>query len=147
MMYLRNALIALFLCVPLLLPSSCKPSAQSVTVVKVVDGDTIVIENGYHVRYIGVDSPEADELYYSEAKQMNADLVEGKQVRLEADVTDKDKYGRLLRYIYADDVFVNAEMVRQGGAWASAYPPDVKYQVYLEAMENEARQLKRGFWK
>lgn len=146
-MYLRNALIALFLCVPLLLPSSCKPSAQSVTVVKVVDGDTIVIENGYHVRYIGVDSPEADELYYSEAKQMNADLVEGKQVRLEADVTDKDKYGRLLRYIYADDVFVNAEMVRQGGAWASAYPPDVKYQVYLEAMENEARQLKRGFWK
>lgn len=147
MMYLRNALIALFLCVPLLLPSSCKPSAQSVTVVKVVDGDTIVIENGYHVRYIGVDSPEADELYYSEAKQMNADLVEGKQVRLEADVTDKDKYGRLLRYVYADDVFVNAEMVRQGGAWASAYPPDVKYQVYLEAMENEARQLKRGFWK
>jgi len=118
-----------------------------VTVVKVVDGDTIVIESGYHVRYIGVDSPEADELYYSEAKQMNADLVEGKQVRLEADVTDKDKYGRLLRYVYADDVFVNAEMVRQGGAWALAYPPDVKYQVYLEAMENEARQLKRGFWK
>ena len=146
-MYLRNALIALFLCVPLLLPSSCKPSAQSVTVVKVVDGDTIVIESGYHVRYIGVDSPEADEFYYSEAKQMNADLVEGKQVRLEADVTDKDKYGRLLRYVYTGDVFINAEMVRQGCAWSLTYPPDVKYQVYLEAMENEARQLKRGFWK
>jgi len=116
-------------------------------VVKVIDGDTIVIEGGNHVRYIGVDSPETDEFYYAEARQMNADLVEGKQVRLESDMTDKDQYGRLLRYVYSGDILVNAEMVRQGCAWASAYPPDTKYQVYLEAMEKEASQLKRGFWK
>jgi micrococcal nuclease len=78
---------------------------------------------------------------------MNADLIAGKKVRLESDITDKDKYGRLLRYVYVGDTFINAEMVRQGCAWSIAYPPDVKYQVYLEAMEKEARQLKRGVWK
>ena len=117
------------------------------SVVEVIDGDTIVVEGGYHVRYIGMDSPEIDEFYYVEAKQMNAQLLAGKKVRLEKDITDKDKYGRLLRYVYAGDVFVNAEMVRQGCAWAMVYPPDIKYIVYLEAMEKEARQLKRGFWK
>jgi micrococcal nuclease len=130
----------------LLLPLACKPS-ETVTVVKVIDGDTVVIDGGYHVRYIGIDSPEADEFYYAEAAQLNSDMVAGKKVRLESDVTDKDKYGRLLRYVYVGDLFVNAEMVRQGCAWSMAYPPDVKYQVYLEALEKEARELERGFWK
>jgi micrococcal nuclease len=146
-MSFRSALAVLFLSVLLLLPVACKPPADTTMVVRVIDGDTIVIEGGYHVRYIGVDSPETDEYYYTDATQMNRKLVEGKQVRLESDISDKDKYGRLLRYIFVDDVFVNAEMVRQGCAWASAYPPDIKYQVYLEAMEKEARQLKRGFWR
>jgi micrococcal nuclease len=68
-------------------------------------------------------------------------------VTLESDISDKDSYGRLLRYVYVGDSFVNAEVVRQGGAWAVAYQPDVKYQAYLEAMENEARQTKRGLWR
>lgn len=147
MMSFRSTLAALFLSVLLLLPLACRQSSDTVMVVKVIDGDTIVVEGGYHVRYIGIDSPETDEFYYSEAKQMNADLIAGKKVRLESDITDKDKYGRLLRYVYVGDTFINAEMVRQGCAWSIAYPPDVKYQVYLEAMEKEARQLKRGVWK
>ena len=146
-MSFRSTLAILFLSVLSLLPLACRQPYDTVMVVKVIDGDTIVIEGGYHVRYIGVDSPETDELYYSEAKQMNADLIAGKKVRLESDITDKDKYGRLLRYVYVGDTFINAEMVRQGCAWSIAYPPDVKYQVYLEAMEKEARQLKRGVWK
>jgi micrococcal nuclease len=146
-MSFRSTLAALFLSVLLLLPLACRQSSDAVMVVKVIDGDTIVVEGGYHVRYIGIDSPETDEFYYSEAKQMNADLIAGKKVRLESDITDKDKYGRLLRYVYVGDTFINAEMVRQGCAWSIAYPPDVKYQVYLEAMEKEARQLKRGVWK
>jgi len=146
-MSFRSTLAVLFLSVLLLLPLACKQSSETVTVVTVIDGDTIVVEGGYHVRYIGIDSPETDEFYYSEAKQMNADLIAGKKVRLESDITDKDKYGRLLRYVYVGDTFINAEMVRQGCAWSIAYPPDVKYQVYLEAMEKEARQLKRGVWK
>ena len=130
-----------------LLPLACKPSSQLVSITKVVDGDTIVIEGGDHVRYIGIDAPEINEPYYAEATQMNKDLVEGRQVRLEEDVTDKDQYGRLLRYVYVGDTFVNAEMVRRGWAWSTAFPPDIKYQVYLEAMEKEARELKRGLWQ
>jgi len=143
----KSASIILFLTAFLLLPLACKPPSQLVTVTKVVDGDTIIIKGGYHVRYIGIDSPERDEQYYAEATQLNKDLVEGKQVRLESDVNDRDEYGRLLRYVYVGDTFVNAEMVRQGWAWSIAYPPDIKYQVYLEAIEKEARKLKRGFWQ
>jgi micrococcal nuclease len=147
MMSFRRASGVVFLSLLLLLPLACKQSSNVVTVVRVIDGDTIVIDGGDHVRYIGIDSPETDEFYYSEASQLNTDLVAGKKVRLESDVTDKDKYGRLLRYVYVGDIFVNAEMVRQGCAWSTAYPPDVKYQVYLEAMEKEARESERGFWK
>jgi micrococcal nuclease len=146
-MSFRSALAVLFLAAFLFLPLACQKPSDTVTVLSVIDGDTIVVEGGYHVRYIGIDSPESDEFYYSEAKQMNVDLVAGKKVRLEGDITDKDIYGRLLRYVYVGDDFVNAEMVRRGCAWAMAYPPDVKYQVYLEAMEKEARQTKQGFWK
>jgi micrococcal nuclease len=146
-MSFRKAFAVLLLSVLLLPPLACGEPSDTVTVVEVIDGDTIVVEGGYHVRYIGIDSPEIDEFYYVEAKQMNVKLLDGKKVRLEKDITDKDKYGRLLRYVYAGDVFVNAEMVRQGCAWAMVYPPDTKYLVYLEAMEKEARQSKRGFWR
>ena len=146
-MSLRSTLAVAFLFVLLLQPLSCKQPSENVTVVEVIDGDTIVVEGGYKVRYIGIDSPEIDEFYYLEAKKMNAELLNGREVRLEKDITDKDKYGRLLRYVYAGDTFVNAEMVRQGCAWATTYPPDIKYLVYLDSLEKEARQLKRGLWR
>ena len=146
-MSFKSTLAILFLSVVLLLPSACKPPSDTMAVIEVIDGDTIVVEGGYHIRYLGIDSPEMDEFYYIEAKQMNAELINGKKVRLESDITDKDKYGRLLRYVYVDDTLINAEMVRQGCAWAMAYPPDIKYMVYLESLEKEARQLKRGLWK
>jgi len=118
-------------------------------VTRVIDGDTIIIEGGYRVRYIGIDTPEIHpemEAFGMEAWQANRRLVEGKEVRLERDVSETDKYGRLLRYVYVDDIFVNAELVRQGLAKAKAYPPDIKYQDYLEAMEAEARSEGRGMW-
>ncbi|MBA7674017.1 Thermonuclease [subsurface metagenome] len=86
------------------------------------------------------------EEYGIEAWEANRRLVEGKEVRLERDVTETDKYGRLLRYVYVGDVFVNAELVRQGLAEAKAYPPDTKYQDYLEKLEAEARLAGRGMW-
>jgi len=146
-MSFRIALAIVFLSIMLLQPLACTQPSETVTVVEVIDGDTIVVEGGYNVRYIGIDSPEIDEFYYLEAKQMNAELLNGKKVRLEKDITDKDKYGRLLRYVHSGDTFVNAEMVRQGCAWATAYPPDTKYLVYLDSLEKEARQLKRGLWR
>jgi micrococcal nuclease len=115
-------------------------------VTRVVDGDTIIIEGNYRVRYIGIDTPEMGEAFGLEAWQANRELVEGKVVHLERDVSETDKYGRLLRYVYVDDILVNAELVRAGLADAKAYPPDTKHQDYLEKLEQEARQAGRGMW-
>ncbi|MFC1983317.1 thermonuclease family protein [Chloroflexota bacterium] len=128
---------------------ACIPPPETATVARVIDGDTVIIDTGHRVRYIGIDTPEVypeKEALGTEAWQANREFVEGKKVRLERDVSDTDKYGRLLRYVYVDDLFVNAELVRQGLAEAKAYPPDTKYQDYLEKLETEARQAGRGIW-
>jgi micrococcal nuclease len=132
-----------------LLISSCVSPPETAEVSQVIDGDTIVIEGGFHVRYIGIDTPEVHpqlEASGMEALQANRELVEGKEVRLERDVSETDKYGRLLRYVYVNGILVNAELVRQGLAYARAYPPDTKYQDYLEELETEAREAGRGMW-
>ncbi len=101
------------------------------------------------MRYIGIDTPEIHpdlEAFGIEAWQANRKLVEGKEVRLEQDISETDKYGRLLRYVWVDDILVEAELVRLGLARAKAYPPDTKYQNYLEQMEVEAREASRGMW-
>lgn len=115
-----------------------------------IDGDTITIEGGQWVRYIGIDTPEVYpdvEAFGIEAWQANRQLVEGKRVRLERDVSERDKYGRLLRYVWVDNIMVNAELVRLGLAQAKAYPPDTKYQDYLERLEIEAKRAGRGIWQ
>ena len=139
------SVVVLFLCLVI----GCSAPPETAKVTQVIDGDTINIEGGYRVRYIGIDTPEIHpvlEAYGLEAWQVNRQLVEGKEVRLERDITETDKYGRLLRYVYVDDVFVNAELVKQGLAEAKDYPPDIKYQDYLEELEAEARKAGRGIW-
>jgi endonuclease YncB( thermonuclease family) len=138
----------------LILATGCTaPTTPLVT--RVIDGDTIEVNiagTTYKVRYIGIDTPELDDkrpefcALAQEATRYNRQLVEGKTVRLEKDITETDQYGRLLHYVYVDDTFVNAELVRQGLAWAISYPPDTKYQGYLEELEAEARQAGRGIW-
>ena len=133
----------------LFLISGCTSPPETAKVTRVIDGDTIIVAGNYEVRYIGIDTPEVYpklEEYGIEAWQLNRQLVEGKEVHLERDVSETDKYGRLLRYVYVGDVLVNAELVRQGLARAKAYPPDTRYQDYLEQMEAEARQAGRGMW-
>jgi len=133
----------------ILLLSGCISPPETAKVTRVIDGDTVTIEGNYRVRYIGIDTPEVYpkvEEYGIEAWEANRRLVEGKEVRLERDATEKDKYGRLLRYVYVDDVFVNAELVRQGLAEAKSYPPDTKYQNHLDKLETEARLAGRGMW-
>jgi len=129
------------------------PAAPLVT--RVIDGDTIEVKIAgkiYKVRYIGIDTPELDDkrpefgALAQEATRYNRQLVAGKTVRLEKDVSETDKYERLLRYVYIGDIFVNAELVRQGLAWVKVYEPDTKYQDYLEEMEAEAMQGKIGLW-
>lgn len=113
----------------------------------VIDGDTIDVEiNGqtYRVRYIGINSPERDETCYTEARLANADFVEGQVVRLVRDVSETDRYGRLLRYVYAGETFVNAELVAQGYAEAVEYPPDTSFADFFASLEGEARAAGLG---
>ena len=130
---------------PTPLPTSSSQE-ETFNITYVVDGDTVEIEGGERVRLIGIDSPERGEPYYSEAKNQLTTLVLNKQVRLEKDITDKDRYGRLLRYIYVDDLFINVEIVKLGYAKSYTYPPDVKYQNLILSAERDARNSQRGLW-
>ncbi len=131
--------------------SSCIPPATSsgtARVTRVIDGDTVILAGGEHVRYIGIDAPEMDppEPFGSAAAAANRELVQDKVVRLETDTSETDRYGRLLRYVWVGDQLINLELVRLGLAEAKSYPPDTRYQDLLDAAENEARQAGRGMW-
>jgi micrococcal nuclease len=130
---------------------SVEPQAgvETAVVVAVIDGDTIDVAMGgrtYRVRYIGINTPEYDEVCYWEATDANAALVEGQMVTMYRDVSETDRYGRLLRYVYAGDTFVNAELVAEGWAEAVEYPPDTAYADYLEELEDTARAAGLGCW-
>jgi micrococcal nuclease len=135
--------------------SVVSPTGEQAQVTRVVDGDTIdVVIAGatYRVRYIGVDTPETVDprrpvgCYGREASERNRQLVEGKTVGLEKDVSETDKYERLLRYVWVDGEMVNAILVREGYAMASTYPPDVKYQELFLSLQGEARDAGLGLW-
>ncbi len=136
------------------LTATPKPAPSGmVLVTKAVDGDTIEIEGGARVRYIGVNTPEtvdprrSVQCFGKEASIYNKALVEGQFVRLVRDISDTDKYGRLLRYIYlADGTFVNLQLVTQGYAQASAYPPDIAHAKEFTAAQAAAREAGRGLW-
>lgn len=121
-------------------------------VLRAIDGDTIKLSDGKTLRYIGIDTPETVDprkplqCFGNEAKEENRRLVEGKTVRLEKDISQTDRYGRLLRYVYIDDVMINEELVKNGFAYSSSYPPDVKHQERFRLAQEEARANKRGLW-
>lgn len=138
-------------------PSS---STQLYKVLRVIDGDTIELENKQTVRYIGVDTPELHdprkpiECFAQEAYEFNKQLVEGKTVRLEKDVSETDKYKRLLRYVYVSnnsipsaEIFINKKLVEEGFASAATFPPDVKYSDLFQQAQKDAREKNNGLWK
>jgi len=144
---LCNKLLLLSLALVLaILPTGCHKIDNPVLVTGVIDGDTIEIAGGYHVRYIGIDAPEKGEPFYGEATEANRNLVGGKKLYLEGDVEDKDEYGRLLRYVWVDTTMVNAELVRLGYAYSYSYPPNTKYQAYFLQLEKQAREQRLGLW-
>ena len=112
----------------------------------VIDGDTIEIEGGETVRYIGIDTPETDECYGPEATEANRELVEGKEVILIRDIENRGKYDRLLRYVIADGRFVNAELVRLGYAEPRSYGESVMFQQVLTLFGRYAMEQKVGLW-
>lgn len=130
------------------------------TVIRIVDGDTIRVEIdgiNYPIRYIGMDTPEPDSIdpvvkgFAIAATAANAALVEGREVILERDVSETDRFDRLLRNVWIKDgagnlTLVNLELVRQGFAQVSTYPPDVKYVDLLTEAQQSARTAEAGLW-
>lgn len=129
---------------------------EKTVVTRVIDGDTIELEGGRKVRYIGIDTPETVDprktvqCFGKEAAEKNKEWVLGREVRLEKDISETDRYGRLLRYVYVrmgeTELMVNEGLVREGFAHASSYPPDIKYQERFSIAEAEAREVGRGLW-
>lgn len=142
--------------------STVATQSAPVKVTRVIDGDTIEISaiggpaiggvSGQKVRFIGIDTPETVDprvpvaCFGKEASDETKSLLEGKSAILEKDISETDKYGRLLRYVFVDGLFVNDYLVRQGFAQVSTYPPDIKYQDQFLAAQKEARDNNRGLW-
>lgn len=137
---------------PAIISSPSPKTKEMVKVIRVIDGDTIEIEGGRKVRYIGVDTPELTDkrtlvkCFAERALAKNKELVEGNMVSLEKDVSEADRYGRLLRYVYKGNIFINEALVQKGYAHATSFPPDIAYQEKLSEVEREAREEKLGLW-
>jgi micrococcal nuclease len=131
------------------------PPVLEGTVVRIVDGDTIHVrlaDRIEKVRYIGVNTPELhhptrrEEPGGREARDVNRGLVEGRRVRLEVDVQSRDRYGRLLAYVWVGAVMINAELVRLGFAQVMTVPPNVRHQALFVKLQRDARAARRGLW-
>jgi micrococcal nuclease len=143
--------------------STLPPGLTPAFVTRVIDGDTIEVQiegATYRLRYIGIDTPETVDprrpvgCLGPEAAAFNRQLVEGRTVGLEKDVSETDQFGRLLRYVWlpgeatasGEPEMVNATLVAQGYAQAVTYPPDVKHQDLFLDLQREARNASRGLW-
>jgi micrococcal nuclease len=123
-------------------------------VLEIVDGDTIDVSLGGKtepVRYIGIDTPESNpdlpyECFGDEADRLNRELVSGREVRLAFDDERRDQYGRLLAYVYVDDLFVNAEIVRRGYARTLTIEPNTDHADLFAGLQQEAGNAGRGLW-
>lgn len=126
-------------------------------VAKVIDGDTIELTNGQTVRLIGIDTPETKDprrpvgCFGKEASSETRKLLSGKEIILQKDVSETDKYKRLLRYIFlpleeGKVLFINDYLVREGFAKVLTYPPDVKFNEQLQEAQKLAREQERGLW-
>jgi len=169
--------ISVFLSIPFLCfaQESTEESSHSyISKVKtVINGDTLELENGERVRLIGIDCPEMDTEEGKRTYEFTKELVEGKYVSLELDVQQRDKYGRLLAYVYIIRImssyepyytetaaykeferngvyfrdFLNALIINDGYAQPMTIPPNVKYAELFQKLYQEARENKRGLWK
>ncbi|HVE47569.1 MAG TPA: thermonuclease family protein [Acidimicrobiales bacterium] len=131
------------------------PAGLDVTVERVVDGDTIVVSGGESVRLIGADTPETKDprrpvgCFGKQASDFTAGLLpSGTRVRLVGDVEQRDRYQRLLAYVYRlpDGLFVNAELLRRGFGQVLTIPPNVAHSEQFVALARGARESGRGLW-
>jgi micrococcal nuclease len=119
----------------------------------VIDGDTIILKDGRTIRYLGINTPETNhptkglECFGAEATIKNNELVNEKKITLECGNEDIDEYGRYLRYVYVNDVFINAELVEEGFAVAFPFGQTEKFDQVFVQLENYSRLQNKGMWK
>jgi micrococcal nuclease len=136
--------IILFLLLSLLV---CGPlSAEQLVAKKIYSGERIKLSSGQKVRYIGIDAPGEGDFFFEECRQANKKLIEGKQITIEYDARRKDGDGDLLGYVYAGDVFVNAQLLKNGFGIVYITPPNQKYVGLFISLQKEARKNRRGIW-
>jgi endonuclease YncB( thermonuclease family) len=119
---------------------------ETYEVSKVIDGDTITLTNGWKVRLIGINAPETGTPFAYEATEKLIELIGNQSVTLKRDTENTDQYGRLLRYVYAGNTFINLEMVKQGYAAAYSISPNLKHKRDFESAEEEAIDSGIGMW-
>lgn len=127
-------------------PTPTQKPENLIKVSRVIDGDTVELEDGKRLRLIGIDTPEKGDCYSQEATNKAKELLEGQEVTLEKDVSETDRYGRLLRYIWKGETLINEQLVKEGYASSYSYPPDIKYQDRMVAAQKEARDGNKGLW-
>lgn len=134
----------------ILLISNTFAKEYSGTVLSNHDGDTLLVKIGNKkekVRLLGVDTAEIAQGYWgSEAQKFTQNLTKGKEIKLETDVQERDKYNRLLAYVYVDGVFLNELLVKEGYAQLLTYAPNVKYVDVLKKSQVEAKSSSKGIW-
>ncbi len=142
----RWALYAVFLFAAFVLLFVLYPSFWGVKVSKVIDGDTIVLNSGEVIRYIGIDTPEKGEAFFEQATQANRELLQSGKLTFEYDVDRQDRYGRTLAYVWIDSLLVNAELIRLGLASVYTFVPNLKYRDRFVSRQTEARKSGLGIW-
>jgi micrococcal nuclease len=120
--------------------------AGNYTVKKIYSGDRIMTQGGKKVKYVGMDPPGKGRFFYEECKKANEALVDKKEITIEFDVKKKDEDNDLIGYVYAGDVFVNAQLLKNGFAIVYIQPPNQKYADLFIALQKEARAHDRGIW-
>jgi micrococcal nuclease len=120
---------------------------------KIINGNTIQLDTGEIVKYIGIEAPELNmkeggpEFFARQASRQNQKLVLLKKVRLEFDKEKKDSEGRTLAYVFVKNVFVNAELIKLGFAKTNIVPPNDKYKNMFLDYEKKAKQSEKGLWQ
>ena len=144
----RNTLFCLLVLAGLLLPAAAP--AQNVNFIKIIDGDSLLVEAGgrsMEVRLIGVDAPEFKQEFGIQAKEFSLRFCHGHKLRLEFDKELVDRYGRVLAYVHKGDKMLNEEILKVGLAITIKVRPNTRHYSRLKAAERIASIKKHGFWE
>lgn len=122
-------------------------STGTLTITRVIDGDTAVASDGRHIRFLGINTSEKGESYSLDAKKLNEKLTLDKPVRLEYEQEEKDRYGRTLAYVFVGDVFINEQIIASGLAITDFMQKNMKYESVLTDAQNSAKENCLGMWE